>query len=82
MYSNFSVSFLEVISYWPAFKEKKENEVFDLDVDGRLFKIRAFSPPMARKLNYMIDDETFTAKDFFQLASYCLNQFEEKITDL
>lgn len=82
MYSNFSVSFLEVISYWPTFKERKANEVFDLDVEGKLFKVRAFSPSMSRKLNFMIDDETFTSKDFFQLASYCLAQFEDKIIDL
>lgn len=79
MYSNFSVSFLEMISYLPELKDKKENDLFELHIDDKLFKIRAIKPSMERKLSFRIEDETISARDFFEFANYCLIQFEEKI---
>ncbi|RNL54161.1 P-loop NTPase fold protein [Pedobacter jejuensis] len=82
MYSNFSVPFLEVISYLPEFKEKKENEIFEFKVDGKLFEINPFKQSMSRKLSFRVKDETISARDFFLLAGYCLSQFQKNITDL
>ena len=79
MYSNFSVSLLEVISYLPEFKVKKENEIFDIEIENRLFKIRVIKPSLGRKLVFRIDDETISTREFFLFASYCLSKFQEKI---
>lgn len=81
LYADFSAPFLEAISYLPEFKEKKENDTFELNVDGKLFKILTYRPSMSRKPKYRVSDETVSARDFFYLASYCLIQFEEIIFD-
>lgn len=82
MFSDFSVPLLKAISYLPEFKEKREDDVFELDLNGEIFKIRPMKFSHGRQLQFIIENEAFLARDFFQLATYCFVQFEEKIIDI